>query len=846
VRPPSGLPIEAVIPELTAVLAGAPRVVLEAPPGAGKSTVVPLAVLDCHWLGGRRIILLEPRRLAARAVAARMACTLGEQVGRTVGHRMRMDTRVSRETRIEVVTEGVLTRMLQQDAALEGVGLVIFDEFHERSLQADLGLALALDAQTNLAPELKLLVMSATLDTRNIAARLGEAPVVQSAGRSWPVETRYAGQSAPLLSGGAAPNRDTVEALTTRMVRRALSEQPGDVLVFLPGAREIRRVQSQLQNGDLAPGTRVLPLYGELRPEEQDAALAPAAAGVRKVVLATNIAETSLTIEGIRIVVDSGLERQAVFDPVTGMGRLDTARISRASADQRQGRAGRVQAGVCYRLWSEDAQRSLAAFTLPQILQSDLAGLALELATWGAIDAGTLTWLDPPPAATLASARDLLRRLDALDEKGRVTAHGREMARLPLHPRLAHMMVVARRLRCVRLAAELAALLSERDLLRAGGGSADADIRSRLSLLHGESEPQGLDRGALQRARRLAKDLLSQSPAASGETRPGMEGVLLACAYPDRIARKRAGGDNRYLLANGRGAQFAQPQTLAQREFIVAIDADDRDRDARITLAAPLSREDLEDYFSSHLRVTDEVLWDDREQAVLARRVTRLFELEIAERPLREVPAEAAGAALLEGIAKLGLAALPWNQDSRDLQARMEFVRAHAPAAAIADWPAVDEVSLSANLEGWLLPWLDGITRASHLSRLPMTQILTGLLSRAQQLRLEEWAPTHFTAPTGSRIRIDYRDELAPVVAVRLQEMFGVLASPRLAAGQVPVTFKLLSPAQRPVQITRDLATFWQGSYAEVRKDLRGRYPRHYWPEDPAIAEPTRRPKPRN
>jgi ATP-dependent helicase HrpB len=837
----SGLPIEVVLPELSAALSSASRVVLQAPPGAGKSTVVPLAALDSPWLGERRIIMLEPRRLAARAVAARMARTLGEEVGRTVGHRMRLDTKVSRATRIEVVTEGVLTRMLQQDAALEGVGLVIFDEFHERSLQADLGLALTLDAQANLAPDLKLLVMSATLDAQGIAAKLGETPLVQSVGRSWPVTTRYAATSAPLLPGPFAPERDSVEALTTRIVRRALAEEHGDVLVFLPGAREIRRVRSQLQNGPLPANTLVLPLFGDLGPQDQDAALAPAAAGVRKIVLATNIAETSLTIEGIRIVVDSGLERRAVFDPVTGMGRLETARISRASAEQRQGRAGRLEAGVCYRAWSEGAQRSLAPFAAPEILQADLAGLALELAAWGANDAATLTWLDPPPAAMLGSARDLLRRLEALDDRGRVTAHGREMARLPLHPRLAHMLISARRLGCVPLAAQLAALLSERDLLRSAGGGADADIRSRLALLQGESQPEGTDRGALQRARRVASDLMRQSAAAAGDTQAGLEGVLLAFAYPDRIARRRSDGDSRFVLANGRGAQFAQPQSLAQREFIVAIEADDRDRDARITLAAPLSREELDEYFSSHLRTTDEVHWDDREQAVLARRVTRLFELEIAERPLREVPADAAGAAMLEGIAKLGLAALPWNDDSRELQARMELVRKHLPDELLADWPAVDDATLAADPGPWLMPWLAGISRAQHLSRLSMTQILRGRLSHAQQQRLEEWAPPHFNAPTGSRIRIDYRDELAPVVAVRIQEVFGLLSSPRLAGGRVPVTFKLLSPAQRPVQITRDLATFWQGSYAEVRKDMRGRYPRHYWPEDPAIAEPTRR-----
>jgi ATP-dependent helicase HrpB len=840
-RPPSGLPIEAVLPELSVALAGASRVVLQAPPGAGKSTVVPLVALDLPWLGQRRIIMLEPRRLAARAVAARMARTLGEEVGGTVGHRMRLDTKVSRDTRIEVVTEGVLTRMLQQDAALEGVGLVIFDEFHERSLQADLGLALALDAQANLAPDLKLLVMSATLDAQGIAAKLGDAPLVQSLGRTWPVTTRYAATAAPLLPG-PAPERDSLEALTTRIVRRALAEEHGDLLVFLPGAREIRRVQSQLLQGPLPANTLVLPLFGELGPQEQDAALAPARPGTRKIVLATNIAETSLTIEGIRVVVDSGLERRAVFDPVTGMGRLETARISRASAEQRQGRAGRLEAGVCYRAWSEGAQRSLAPFATPEILQTDLAGLALELAAWGANDAATLTWLDPPPAATLGSARALLRRLEALDDQGRVSAHGREMAQLPLHPRLAHMLIAARRLGSVPLAAQLAALLSERDLLRAAGG-ADADIRSRLALLQGESEPAGIDRAGLQRARRAARDLMRQSSAA-GDAHAGLEGVLLAFAYPDRIARRRAEGDNRFVLSNGRGAQFAQPQSLAQREFIVAIEADDRDRDARITLAAPLSRQDLDEYFSSHLRTTDEVHWDDREQAVLARRVTRLFELVIEERPLREVPAEAAGAAMLEGIAKRGLAALPWNEDSRDLQARLEFVRRHLPEALQAAWPAVDDASLAATSGAWLMPWLNGISRVQHLSRLSMTQILRGLLTHEQQRRLEAWAPTHFTAPTGSQIRIDYRDELAPAVAVRIQEVFGVLSSPRLAGGSVPVTFKLLSPARRPVQITRDLATFWQGSYAEVRKDMRGRYPRHYWPENPAIAEPTRRAKP--
>ena len=844
----SGLPVDEALAPLREALGTRGAAVLQAPPGAGKSTVVPLALLDEEWARGKRLIMLEPRRLAARAIAQRMAQTLGESVGRTVGYRMRFDTRVSRETRIEVVTEGVLTRLLQSDPALEGVAAVIFDEFHERSLQADLGVALSLDARANLTPDLRLLVMSATLDGAAVARLLGDAPLVSTQGRIFPVETRYAGKGLPALPDAPPGTRpqDSPERLLAQLVSRALHEEHGDVLVFLPGAREIRQLQSSLNAAQLASGVQVLPLFGDLASEQQDAALAPAVRGVRKVVLATNIAETSLTIPGVRVVVDSGLVRRARFDPVTGMSRLETQRISRASADQRQGRAGRLAAGVCYRAWSEGAQSTLAAFTPPEILDADLAPLALELASWGARDAEALRWLDAPPAAQLGSARDLLARLGALDSEGRITAHGRELARLAVHPRLAHMLLRARVLGQLPLAAQLAALLSERDLLQASAGTRDADIRARLELMRAQDRTPGFDRPALQRARRAARDLERQADNAGGTAGAsradmgGEAGLLLAFAYPDRIGRKRAGGVGRFILANGRGATFTGPQGLARQELIVAVDLDDRERDARILLAAPLQRRDLTEHFADRIRRRESVQWSAREQAVIARRTVELDALVLEEQPLAEVPADAARGAMLAGVRELGIAALPWNREARDLQARIEFV-----AATHAGWPAVSDAALGATPETWLAPWLDGVTRREHLARVPLTDALRARLTWEQQREFEEWAPASLAMPSGSRIRVDYLDDSAPAVSVRLQEVFGLADTPRLGRGRVPVTFKLLSPARRPVQVTRDLASFWRGAYAEVRKDLRGRYPKHYWPENPLEAEPTRGVRPR-
>ncbi len=847
----SGLPIDAVLADLLEALRTGRSAVLQAPPGAGKSTVVPLVLLEQTWARGKRIMMLEPRRLATHAVAQRMARTLGEGVGRTVGYRMRMDTRVSRDTRIEVVTEGVLTRILQKDPALEEFAIVIFDEFHERSLQADLGLALTLDARDSLSSDLKVLVMSATLDGAAVSRMLDDAPVVTARGRVYPVETRFVGKGMPLLpdvqgaTRAASGSYETPEKITAQLIQRALHEEPGDLLVFLPGAREIRRVQSLLQSSELDRSVRVLPLFGDLSGEEQDAALAPAPPGERKIVLATNIAETSLTIEGVRVVVDSGLVRRSAFDPATGMSRLETQRISRSEADQRQGRAGRLEAGVSYRAWSEGSHRSLAPLCPPEILDADLVPLALELARWGIRDARDLRWLDAPPAATLASARDLLSRLGALDEAGRISAHGREMADLGLHPRLAHMLLRARHIGCLPLAADLAALLSERDVLRSSVSARDVDIMTRIDLMRGKTGTGGVARYSLERARSSARDLVRQvgssgSRELTADLRGEIDyaGVLLAFAYPDRIGRRRAGATGKYTLASGRGAHFTEAQSLAKHELIVAVDLDDRDRDARILLAAAISRADLDEFMPERLQRVESVEWSSREQAVVARRVLKLDELVLEERPLPEIPAEASRTAMLRGVRELGIGALPWTRDARDLQARIEFVRRSAPEGS--SWPAASDSALADSLTDWLGPWLEGVTRRDHLARLSMTDAFRGLLNWEQQRELDRLAPTHLQVPSGSHIRIDYLDESAPVVSVRLQEVFGLEETPRIGGGKVPLTFKLLSPAQRPVQVTRDLAGFWRGSYAEVRKDLRGRYPKHNWPENPLEAHATR------
>jgi ATP-dependent helicase HrpB len=820
------LPINEALPALAQALTNRRSVLLEAPPGAGKSTIVPLFLRSSPWLAGQKILMLEPRRLAARAVAGRMAHLLGEPVGHSVGFRTRLETRVSRETRIEVVTEGILTRMLQEDSGLAGIGCVIFDEFHERSLNADLGLALCIESQQNLREDLRLVVMSATLDLQPIAKLLGDAPVVAARGRSFDVATQYIARRPEIY----------LEQQTAQVVRTALREHDGDILCFLPGAAEIRRVQRALEDTGLDRNVRVLPLYGELESAAQDAALSPAPAGQRKIVLATSIAETSLTIEGIRVVVDSGLRRYAEFDPATGMSHLVTTKVSQAAADQRRGRAGRLSAGHCYRLWSEGTQGSLAPQTAPEILHADLAPLALELSCWGAVDAASLSWLDPPPAAPLAQARDLLRQLEAIDSAARVTPHGRMLANLGTHPRLAHMLVKAREFGAPRLACDLAAILSERDILRASAGARDVDLRLRVAVLRGDVRdlPPGItvDSRAMTQAARSSghwqRDFARGRPDSADPHE--WTGILLAWAYPDRIGRARGDG-GRYVLANGRGARFGE--------------LDGAEREARIFLAAPLRLADLEEHFSAQILDRAEILWDDREHAIRARRERRLGALALESTEIRNPDPQGMQNAVLTGLRQLGIAGLPWTPELRQWQARVMLMQRYAVASP-EPWPDLSDTALAATLEEWAPPWISGFTRREHFARIDLANALRSRLTYAQGVIVEREAPTHFTVPSGSHIPIDYLDGEIPTLSVRLQEMFGLNQTPSVAAGRLPLLLKLLSPARRPVQITRDLVSFWNRGYHEVKKDLKGRYPKHYWPEDPYTAEPTRRARPRS
>ncbi|HET7594882.1 MAG TPA: ATP-dependent helicase HrpB, partial [Stellaceae bacterium] len=729
------LPVGDALAPLAAALSGARAAVLQAPPGAGKTTLAPLILLDAPWLAGRRILMLEPRRLATRAAARRMAEMLGEKVGETVGYRTRLDTRVSAATRIEVVTEGILIRVIQDDPALDGIGLVIFDEFHERSLDADLGLALTLEARRALREDLRLLVMSATLDGERVARLLGDAPVISSAGRSFPVAVRHLER----------PAAERIETAVASVIRRALAEEEGSLLVFLPGGAEIRRVERFLAEAELDASITVAPLYGDLPQAAQDEAIRPAPAGRRKVVLATPIAETSLTIEGIRVVIDSGLMRVPRFEPRSGMTRLETVRVSQASAEQRRGRAGRLAPGLCYRLWPEAEQAQLRPYTAPEILEADLAPLALELARWGSADPAALTWLDAPPAAAYAQARALLRGLSALDDAGRITAHGREMAMLGLHPRLAHMMLAARRQGRGRLAAAIAALLGERDILKTSPGQRDADLRWRVELLQERARspalPRGvsLERGTLERARQAARQFERQLRLGDDALDPRDSGRVLALAYPDRIARRRPGSQGQFLLSNGRGAELPAADALAAEEFLAVADLDGEKRVARIFLAAPLSRAEIEEDFGDTIETGETVAWDARAGAVLARRQERLGALVLKDEPLAEPPAERVAAAMLDGIRALGIAALPWTRDAQNLRQRVRFLRR---LDATADWPDLSDEALLGDLEDWLAPHLLGFTRLAQLDRLDLAALLRQRLSWERQQALDRLAPT--------------------------------------------------------------------------------------------------------
>jgi len=823
------LPIHEAIPALKTALAGRNVAVLVAPPGAGKTTVVPLELLGEPWLEAGKIIVLEPRRLAARAAAERMARTLGEPVGRTVGYRVRMQSRVSAATRIEVVTEGVFTRMILGDPALAGVACVIFDEFHERSLDADLGLALARDAQAVLRDDLRLLVMSATLDGAAVARLLGDAPVVESQGRTFPVDTRYLGRD----------ETQRLEDRTARAVERALGAETGSLLVFLPGQGEIART-AQILGERLAervrdPAVEIAPLYGALDPRDQDRAIEPAAPGRRKVVLATSIAETSLTIQGVRVVIDSGVARVPRYDPASGLTRLATVRVSRAAADQRRGRAGRTEPGVCYRLWDEAETRALPAYADPEMLDADLAGVALDLARWGAKDPTDLAFLDPPPAAAFAEARALLTRLEALTADGVLTDHGRALSEFPLAPRLAHMVLKAAETGQAPRAARIAALITERNL-----GGRDADLRHRLDALDRDRSPRARDAKALAdrwaslaRSSPVAKTTEVSPPATEGAL---SDGLLLAFAYPERVARAR-GPQGGFQLATGRGAFLEPTDALARETWLAVAELGGGERRDRILLAAPLTEAEIAEAFANQL-VEEDRLEESGGGRLRAKRILRLGRLTVRESIDDNPDPQLIARALADRVRREGVGVLPWGEAAASLRQRAAFLGAADPA-----WPDLSDAALIERLDDWLAPILPGARSLAVLKPDVLDGALRTLIPWDLQRRLDAEAPARWTAPTGNSFAIDYAAEAGPRVDVRVQEVYGLAEHP-MVAGQ-PLTLSLLSPAHRPIQTTKDLPGFWKGSWRDVRIEMKGRYPRHVWPEDPSAAAPTTRAKPR-
>jgi ATP-dependent helicase HrpB len=846
------LPIDTALPALTGALRAHNAAVLVAPPGAGKTTRVPLVLAGEAWAAGKKILVLAPRRLAARAAAARMAATLGEAVGATVGYRVRFAAKVSRATRIEVVTEGVFTRLVLDDPALTGVAAVVFDEFHERSLDADLGLALARDVQLGLREDLKLLVMSATLDGARIGNLLGDGPVIESAGRAFPVETRYLGREA----------QQPVERQVTDAVLRALRADSGSLLVFLPGAAEIRRTETFLRERIADSDIDVVALYGALDADAQDRAIAPAPPGQRKVVLATSIAETSLTIEGVRVVIDCGLARVPRYEPDVGLTRLETVRVSRASADQRRGRAGRTEPGVCYRLWDEPQTAALEPANQPEILAADLSGFMLDLAFWGVADPAALAFLDQPPAPALSEARSLLRALGAIDHDGRITGEGRRLRRLPLPPRLARMVVDAADLGEAELAAEVAVVLTERGL-----GGNDVDLAHRVDALHRERSQRARDALVVaKRWTRIAED--THSPRGEGAEREVSRGrgggtlsigSLLALAYPERVAKNRGSG-GAFLLANGRGASVDPTSALARAPFIAVAEVTGTAGQGRIVLAAALDANEIEAQFADRIESREEIVFDAASGSLRARRLRRLGAIVLAEQPMPVAPSEETARVLADAVARLGVDRLPWTKSLQQWRDRVGFLRRVDPAATrerqVAgstsanddgdEWPDLSDAALAASAADWLVPALAGKTALSSLQSDALADALHGLLPWRLSRRLDAEAPTHFSAPSGSVVPIDYAAEEGPKLAIRVQELFGLDRHPTIAAGRIALVVELLSPAQRPVQVTRDLPGFWRGSYGAVKAEMKGRYPRHPWPDDPLAATPTRRAKPRS
>jgi ATP-dependent helicase HrpB len=815
----SPLPIDAALPELTTALRAGNAAVLVAPPGAGKTTRVPLVLADEQWAQKRRILVLEPRRLAARAAAERMAKTLGERVGDTVGLRVRFGSKVSARTRIEVVTEGIFTRLVLDDPTLDGIAAVLFDEFHERSLDADLGLALARDVQQALREDLRLLVMSATIDGARVAKLLGDAPVIAAEGRAFPVETRYLGRDAR-----------PIEPQIADAIVRAMRADPGSLLAFLPGAAEIRRTQ-RLLDGRLDSSVDVVALYGALAGEEQDRAISPSPPGRRKIVLATSIAETSITIEGVRIVIDSGLSRVPRYEPDVGVTRLETVRVSRAAADQRRGRAGRTEPGICYRLWDEPQTAALEPFSRPEILSADLSSFALDLAAWGS-SPEQLAFLDPPPGPALAEAKALLGELGALDADGRITEEGRKLRRLPLPPRLARMVVDAAAEGSALPAAEIAVLIGERGL--AGD---DADLTLRLDALRRDRSPRARDARAM--TKRWAE--IASTPTA-GPSRQGEQSVgsLLALAYPERIAKDRGGAAGGFVLVNGRGAQVDPASPLARETYLAVAELTGSAASGRILLAAPITLAEIEARFADCITARDEISFDPATASLRMRRLRRLGAIALAEQPMPVIASEEAARILAEGVKRLGVERLPWTKALRQWRDRVMFLR----AAEGGEWPDLSDPALAGDVDG-LASILTGKTALAELSAEEFGAALAARLPFRLHRRLEDEAPTHFEAPTGSRVPIDYEAEGGPKIAIRVQELFGLDRHPAIAGGKIPLVVELLSPAHRPVQTTRDLPGFWRGSYAAVRAEMRGRYPKHPWPDHPIAATATRRAKPR-
>jgi ATP-dependent helicase HrpB len=862
----SPLPIDDALPGLTAALRARNAAVLVAPPGAGKTTRVPLVLADEAWARDRRILVLEPRRLAARAAAERMAATLGERVGETVGLRVRFGSKVSRRSRIEIVTEGIFTRLILDDPMLDGIAAVLFDEFHERSLDADLGLALARDAQQGLREDLRLLVMSATIDGARVAALLGDAPVIASEGHAFPVETRYVGREG-----------NAIEPQIADTIVRAMRADPGSLLAFLPGAGEIRRAQRLLE-GRVDAATDVVALYGALGGEEQDRAILPAPPGRRKIVLATSIAETSITIEGVRMVVDSGLARVPRYEPDVGVTRLETVRVSRAAADQRRGRAGRTEPGICYRLWDEPQTAALEPFARPEILSADLSSFALDLAAWGAAPE-KLSFLDPPPRAALTEAKTLLAELGAINRDGRITDEGRHLRRLPLPPRLARMAVDTGKAGSPMLACELAALITERGL-----GGDDVDLRERLNALHRDRSRRGRDAQAMAErwaeiaksntlplARRIPFPLVGEgrgggsggdarastgarlssthshnlpTPSPNPSPQGGGElsvGALIALAYPERVAKNRGGGSNVFLLANGRGGAVDPASPLVREPFLAIAELTGSAASGRIISAAPITLAEIEARFADNIVSRREIAFDAASMSLRGRDSRRIGAIVLSDRPTAIEPSEETAAILADNIAKIGIGRLPWTNALTQWRDRILFLRASEGDS----WPDLSDAALAQSARDWLAPVLAAKTALGDISADELAEALEGLLPWPLKRRLDAEAPTHFEAPTGSRVPIDYEAEGGPKIAIRVQELFGLDRHPAIAGGKIPLVVELLSPAHRPVQTTRDLPGFWRGSYTAVRTEMRGRYPRHPWPDDPTTATATRRAKPR-